>query len=216
MKVLFLCDDVWHPSEVLERGLMQMDQEDITFDIVRTAKDIVTPAMLRRYDVTVIAKGNAVNAANSAPWFEPGVTECGPEEFAAYVREGGGLLAVHAALSVGRDQAPAYTDLVGCYFLGHPLREVTHVKITEQNAITQGVEDFSERDEPYQIAVTAADAKIFMTTQSAHGGTFPSGYTRLLGEGRLAAITPGHTLAVWENPHFQRLFKNAIRWCAER
>ena len=214
VKVLLVCDDIWHPAEVIERGLAAMDREEMEFDVVKTAKDILTPTMLRRYDALVIGKGNAINAANSAPWFEKTVTECGPEELRDYVREGGGLMALHAALSVGKDAAPVYTELVGSYFLSHPLREMTHVEVIRRNAITEGVENFSERDEHYQIAVIAPNAEPFLETHSEHGGTFVSGYTRSYGKGRVAALAPGHTLAVWENPNFQKLFKNTIRWCA--
>lgn len=214
MKVLLVCDDLWHPAEVIERGLKTMDQEDMEFDFVKTAKDILSPAFVARYDVLVNCSGGAINAANSNPWFEPTVTEFGPEEIRDYVRNGGAFVAVHAALTIGgRDHPePAYTEVIGCTFLGHPLREMTHVQVTEHNAITDGVEDFDERDEHYQIAVTAKDAKPFLSTTSEHGGTFISGYSREFGRGRVVVLTPGHTLAVWENPNFRKLFKNAIRW----
>lgn len=60
-------------------------------------------------------------------------------------------------------------------------------------------------------ANSAQDAEPFMQTTSEHGGTFVIGYTRSFDKGRVAVLTPGHTLAVWENPNFQKLFKNAIR-----
>lgn len=218
MKVLLVCDDMWHPADVIERGLRSMDWEDLEFDVVKTAKDILSPSFVKRYDVLVNCHGSSINAANSNPWFEPTVTEFGPEEFRDYVADGGALVVVHSGLTIGgrNHPQPAYTDVVGAYFLGHPLRELTHVKITRQNEITQGVEDFSARDEHYQLAVIAADAEPFMQTTSEHGGTFVSGYTRHYGKGRVAVLSPGHTLAVWENPNFQRLFKNAIRWSAAK
>lgn len=214
MKVLFVCDDMWHPADVIERGLSSMDPEDLAFDLVKTAKDILSPAFVSRYDVLVVASGSSINAANSAPWFEPTVTEFGPEEFRDYVSNGGGLVVIHAGLTIGGPSGPvpAYTEVVGGYFVRHPLREMTHVSVTEANEITHGVADFSERDEHYQIAVTAPDARPFLQTTSEHGGTTVSGYTRLFGRGRVAVLTPGHTLAVWENPNFQKLVKNAVRW----
>lgn len=42
MKVLLVCDDLWHPAEVIERGLKAMDTEEMEFDIVKTAKDLQT------------------------------------------------------------------------------------------------------------------------------------------------------------------------------
>ena len=215
MKALFLCDDLWHPAEVVERGLAGMAWRGIELDVVRDAKDVLTPAMLAEYDALVVAKSNVVTAANSAPWFEPGVTECGPESIARYVACGGGLVALHAGLSFARDAVPAYTELVGSYFLGHPPREPVHVRVAARHPVTEGVESFTERDEHYQIAVTAPDAEVFLTSVSEHAGTFPSGYARAYGEGRVVGLTPGHILSVWENPNFRRLLENALRWCAK-
>ena len=212
MKVLFVLDDIWHPAEVIERGLKTFDHEEMEFDLVRTAKDILTPEFIKSYDAMIIAKGNAINAANSAPWFEPTVTECGPKEIAEYVENGGGLVALHAGLCIGKGQVPAYTNLVGSYFLDHPLREMTHVHVVGDHPIVEGVQDFSERDEHYQIAVTEQSAEVFLVTSSEHGGVFPSGYAFERGAGRVVGLTPGHTLAVWSNPEFHKLLKNAIRW----
>ena len=216
MNVCLICDDIWHPAEVIERGLAAMDREDLCFDVVKTAKDILSPAFARRFDVLVNASGGTINAANNAPWFEPGVTEFGPEAFRDYVKHGGGLVVVHAGLTVGgpSSPAPAYTEAVGSYFVSHPPREETHVRVTAQNEITRGVADFTERDEHYQLAYTAPDIEPFLETTSEHGGTTVSGYLRRFGQGRVAVLAPGHTLAVWENINFQTLFKNAIRWAA--
>ena len=216
MNVLLVCDDVWHPAEVIERGLKAMDHHGVEFDLVRTAKDILTPAFVRRYDVLVNCSGGSINAANNNPWFEPSVTEFGPEEFRDYVKNGCGLVVVHAGLTIGGPAcpAPAYTEVVGSYFVNHPPREMTHVTITAENEITRGAADFSERDEHYQLAITAEDIEPFMRTESEHGGVCVSGYRRRFGQGRVVVLTPGHTLAVWENRSFQRLFLNAIKYAA--
>ena len=187
-----------------------MDPEDMVIDTVKTAKDILSPEFVSRYDVLVNCHGGGVNAANNNPWFEQGVTEFGPEEFQEYVKKGGGLVVVHSGLTI--NEAPAYTETVGSCFVTHPPRETAHVHITAVNEITQGVSDFSERDEHYQINISANDIEPFMETTSEHGGRTISGYRRIFGEGRIVVLTPGHTLAVWENPNFQKLLKNAIRW----
>ena len=218
MRVLLICDDTWHPADVIERGLQVWDREDFYFDLVKTAKDILSPAFVSRYDVIVNCAGRSINASNANSWFQPGVTEFGPEGFRNYVRNGGGLVIIHSGLTIGgpRDPEPVYTEVAGAYFVSHPPREMTHVTVTRENDITRGVEPFSERDEHYQIVLTAPDVVPFLQTSSEHGGVTVSGYTRLIGKGRVAALTPGHTLAVWENPNFQRLVKNAIRWVCAR
>lgn len=63
--------------------------------------------------------------------------------------------------------------------------------------IAADVDNFTSRDEHYLVDVTAPDAQVFFTSQSEKGGVQPAGYTRLMGKGRLCALTPGHTLAVW-------------------
>ncbi len=209
LKVLVLTDDYWHPSEVIERGLAALDIEDMVFDVVRTAKDILTPAFVRRYDALVNCKGDVLNAANDSKWFEPNVTEFGPQELKEYVENGGALTVVHSGLTV---KEPVYTSLVGSVFQSHPPRETVYLHITENNAITDQVHDFSVRDEPYQIEILSHDIRPFMERTSEHGGTCIAGYTRTPGKGRIAVLTPGHTLSVWENPDFQRLFRQAIRW----
>lgn len=218
MKVLLLCDDTWHPAEIIERGLASMDGEEMTFDVVKTAKDILSQEFVSRYDAIVNCHGSSINASNSNPWFERGVTEFGPEEFRSYVENGGALVVVHSGLTIGGPDAPqpAYTEVVGSFFLSHPPRETIHVSVTAENEITRGVAGFSERDEHYRIEITARDIEPFLETRSEHGGVTVSGYRRRFGKGRVAVLTPGHTLAVWENPEFRKLLKNAIRWTVEK
>ena len=89
--VLVLCDDLWHPAEVIEKGLAARQDQRFHFDIVKAAKDILTPERIARYRLIVCCKSNSVIAANNAPWYEPGVTEVCPAEFEAYIRAGGGF-----------------------------------------------------------------------------------------------------------------------------
>ena len=80
----------------------------------------------------------------------------------------------------------------------------------------QGVAaEFSIRDEHYQMEILAEDADIFLTSHSETGGSHTAGYTREMGQGRLCVLTPGHTLSVWQNKEFQKIFLNAVKWCLE-
>lgn len=214
--VLVLCDDLWHPAEVIERGLASLSQERYTFHVVKTAKDILTPARIAAYRLILCCKSNCVNLGNSAPWFEAGVTEVMPEDFEAWVRTGGGFLAIHSGLAYRENSCPAMTRLTGSVFLGHPPRCEVRVQPAECNSnhpILRDVEPFACRDEHYQICLTDSADKLFLMSSSSAGGTQPAGYTRRLGEGRLCALTLGHTLDVWEHPMFQRMLMNAMAWC---
>lgn len=213
-KILLICDDNWHPAEVIERGLAARQDDRFEFDIVKDAKDILTPEMLRRYRAVVCCKGNSINASNTAPWFEPGVTEVCPGELEAYIREGGGYFAVHAGLAFMNYGFPPYNDLIGFDFFGHPPRCEVSVEVTDSDhPVARGVKNFSVRDEHYQLKLLCDDAKVFLQSSSESGGVQPAGYTRELGKGRICALSPGHILAVWEHPEFMKLFTNGLLWC---
>lgn len=212
--ILVLCDDMWHPAEVVERGLASLPQQKYQFDVVKTAKDILTPELLHRYPAVICCKSNCINLGNHEPWFEEGVTEVMPDEFKNYVAQGHGFVSLHSGLVYGPKNRPDFADLTGSAFLGHPPRcEVAFHVTDETHPVTAGVEDFTARDEHYMMDVFAQDARLFLSSRSEKGGTQAAGYTRLIGEGRLCALTPGHTLAVWEHPQFQRLLLNALAWC---
>lgn len=218
MKVLVLCDDYWHPAEVIEKGLelLQKRKEgrEFEFDFVKDAKDILTPEFIREYPVIINAKGNALIAANQNPWFEDGVTEVGPGELKAYVEAGGGFISLHSGNSFRADQCREYTDFVGNSFVGHPRRCDIQMKVVKEHPITADVEDFVVRDEHYAIDHLAEDRDEFMTSRSESGGTQSAGYTRQIGAGRLCVLTPGHILSVFQNEQYQKMLCNAIRWCA--
>lgn len=214
--VLVLCDDVWHPAEVIERGLRELKSEEFVFDIVKDAKDILTPEMLERYPVIMNCKGNNLTVGNEAPWMEEGVTEVGPKELEAYVKKGGGFLSVHSGNSFMAEQCKAYTDFVGNSFVTHPPRCEIRVNVTEAHPVTEGVTSFVIRDEHYQLDHIAEDAKILLESVSQTGGTQVAGYVRTMGEGRICVLTPGHILAVWQKKEFQQLLVNGLKWCMNR
>lgn len=208
MKVLVISDDTWHPAEVIEMGLAPLnDKFDMTY--IRTAKDILTPEYLRKYDVAMVCKGDCINGGNHEPWFEEGVTEVMPRDFIRFVEEGGGFVALHAGNCFREGEA--MTGLTGNYFLGHPPRCEVSLHF-EPGPITDGAADFTQRDEHYQIAVTAVDAVPFAYSISQTGGRQVAGYTRQLGRGRVGMYTPGHTLGMLSHPSTQIILENLLAW----
>lgn len=216
INVLMLCDDVWHPVEVIQRGLSDLQDKEFHFDYVCAAKDILTPEFIAEYPVIVNCKGNAITAANQEPWYEPGVTEVGVKEFADYVNAGGGFLSVHAGNTATRNSWNDYVDFVGNSFVTHPLRCEIDIEVVKEHPVTEGVTDFTIRDEHYELADIAEDADVFLRSVSATGGNQIAGYSRTLGEGKICVLTPGHVLAVWKNEMFRKLFFNAIRWAMRK
>lgn len=216
IQVLVICDDMWHPGEVIMRGLKGVGEGEMVFDFVMDAKDILTPEMLKKYDVVMNCKTDNLTGANTAPWFEDGVTEVGAEEFEKYVRAGGGFLSVHAGNTYGEKVCPEYARFVGNSFVTHPPRCEVELQVVKEHPVAKGVENFKIRDEHYQIDLIAADADVFLESVSERGGRQIAGYTRKMGDGKICVLTPGHILAVWENENFRKLLVQAVRWCARR
>lgn len=212
--VLVLCDDYWHPGEVIIRGMQAMQQTKYAFDFVCDAKDILTPSFLEKYPLVICCKTNSINAANQHEWFQPNVSEVMPEDIYRYICKGHGYLAVHSGLSFGKDDPSGMVQLNGSYFVRHPDRcDVTLQVTSPDHPVARGIDTFVTRDEHYEIAMTCEDADIFLKGTSQTGGTQVAGYTRLMGEGRFCALTPGHILDVWEQPMFCKLLMNAMAWC---
>jgi len=221
-KILVICGDIWHTTEVVKAGFSCLTDIYDQMTFVEDAKDMLTASDQAEYDLVICCKGNNVTSGNRTPWFEEGVNECTPGDFEEYVKNGGGFLALHAGCSFSESNladnclkpCKEYIDFVGCRFLNHPPRcPVTYQIRNGDHPVTAGVEDFCERDEHYQIEMTADDAQILMESISEDASRMPAAYVREMGEGRLCALIPGHILAVWRNPEFQKLLKNAMNWC---
>lgn len=215
-RILVICDDVWHPAEVIKKGIISLDADGYQFEFVKAAKDILTPGMIAEYPLIICCKSNNVTSGNPAPWFENTVTEVMGTEFRNYVEQGGAFLAVHSGnvFQGEGDGIKEYTEFVGNRFLSHPLRCEVTLKKEKEHPVMRGVEkEFCIRDEHYQMEILAEDADVFLTSHSEAGGTHVAGYTREMGRGRLCVLTPGHTLSVWQNREFQKIFRNAMQWC---
>ncbi len=214
MKVLFICDDLWHPAEVLMNGMRGMDHREFQFDFVTRAKEVLTPQLLGGYPVVVNARGNPVTPQEPSAWFEPGEAKVMPEDFQRYVEEGGGFLSLHAGNSFRMDRDGAYCRFVGNSFVQHPPCCPVTAEPVGAHPIAAGVGSFTEQDEQYQLDCLAPDREVFLETVSESGGRQTAGYTRLMGKGRICVLAPGHTSSMLKNPHFRRLLSNALSWCA--
>lgn len=215
--LLIICGDLYHPREVITRGLKYLIERGYRIDYVTDAKDILTKDMLDDYDVIVTAKGNGLTDSSTIPWFEDGVTAVMPDDFRAYVERGGGYISLHAGNTFTKDVRPDMCDLLGCDYGTHPPQNTVTLTVRDENhPVMEDVKTFSYRDEHYILKDIVDDAHILFDTESDTGGRVIGGYTRELGEGRLCVLTPGHNYAVLDHPQFRQVMLNAIEWCAKR
>lgn len=210
MKILLICDDFYHPGEVVSRGLQYLSGYGHTVDTV-TDKTAIKPETLGAYDAVVIAKGNRLTKDNE-PWFEPGVP-VDEDGYRRYIEAGGALLMLHSGTTFRRESCPKMTALMGLRFLGHPAQCPVRVHVADPaHPIAEGVEDFTlEADEHYQLELLDERSRIVFETVS-DAGTQPGGLTREIGAGRMCVLTPGHNDSVFENPGYRKIIANALEW----
>jgi len=103
--------------------------------------------------------------------------------------------------------------LIGGIFTQHPKQCLVTITPKAGHPLSVGCTEYTETDEHYHMQVDDPDVDLFMTTTSEHG-TQPGGWTRLVGQGRVCVLTPGHVPPVWLHPSFQQMLKNCIGWCA--
>ena len=216
MKILITCDDVWHPAEVIEKGLQFLKKDGHELHFIKDAKDILTPEYVRQYPLWINAKMDQIGSHNQHVWFEEGIAEFTVKDAEAYVREGGGFLALHAGCSYFLDASAEYCRFLGCAFVKHPPRCPVTVRPIKPHPVTGGVAEFSVRDEHYEIHLLAEDAHVLLQSVSDTGGTQTAGYVRELGKGRVCALTPGHILSVFDHPMYQKIIRQAVLWAAKK
>ena len=218
MKILVLAGDYWHPMEVVKRGIerMNLDPERYEFDFVEDAKDIVTKELMAEQDLIIFAKMNEIAAFNRTPMFEKGNAAMQISDYREYVENGGVLFCVHAGNTGSPEETPEWVDFVGNSFIMHPDRCDVKVYPVMEHPITKDVEPFTEIDEHYILGNIAEDIEVFLKSDSVEGGTQISGYTKKVGKGQVCVLIPGHTMNVWANKEFGKLFVNAIEWCADQ
>jgi type 1 glutamine amidotransferase len=208
MRALVLCGDYWHPPRNAGAGLAPLQAEGFALDWVEDARDW-SPERMAEYPVVVFAKSNNVSSADRTPW----VTGEVELAFREYVREGGGLLAVHSG-SAEYGEAPVLRALLGGVFASHPPQCPVTVQPSATHPVTAGVTAFTVFDEHYFMDLDDPGAVVILITTSEHGAQ-PGGWVRSEGAGRVCLLTPGHNLEVWLHPCYQALLRNALRWCGK-
>jgi len=216
MKILVLCDDRWHPALTVRQGLSGLESRAFTFDFIENAVDW-NAAKMAEYPLVVLSKSNNMSSTDETPWMSEAVQEA----FAAFVRQGGGLLAIHSG-TAGYAECAVLRPLLGGIFVRHPEQCAVTVSPLEGHPLSAGsvagndgvIAAFTLKDEHYHMLLDDAQAEVFVTTISDHG-TQPGSWLRTEGRGRVCVLTPGHNLEVWQHPSYQALIANALRWCRD-
>jgi type 1 glutamine amidotransferase len=132
---------------------------------------------------------------------------------AAFVEGGGGFLNLHNAMGLYPPRGP-YLDLVGGHYVGHGPLERFRVEVVDpDHPVTRGVGAFFTADEQHTPPYDEGRVHLLLRNRSDEGKTAAAGWVREPGRGRLCHLANGHTRESLLHPMYQRLLRNAVRWC---
>jgi uncharacterized protein len=130
------------------------------------------------------------------------------------VKDGMGVLFVHAGLVLIDAESPFYLVLNSGRFIGHshnhvpvenvPIRNVSH-------PLLDGITGFTAMDEHYYCQIDIANTDMLMLSTS-EAVTAVGAWAHSVGKGKVVGMTPGHTEDALGNPQMIRLMKNASNW----
>jgi len=137
-----------------------------------------------------------------------------------FVREGGGLTALHFACGAFEDW-PEYGELVGRVWdrkNAHDPRGPFTVRITDaEHAITTGMEDFLTDDELYICLTGTQPITVLATAHSkVTGKQHPMAFVLKYGKGRVFHTSLGHDARAIQSPGAAELIRRGCAWVASR
>ncbi len=197
VKILILCNDKWHPASIVKKGLNYLeDKHDITW--VDNTENW-TSETLCNYSLVILSK-------SGSSW----MTKKIGENFNSYVENGGSLLAIHSG-TAEYDEFKEIKNILGGIFTHHPDQCIVKYKPEQGHEMTADVDSFHYTDEHYFIETHRDDLDIFLYSESEHG-IQPAGWRREHGSGKVAVLTAGHNLEVWQCFNNRTLTENIINW----
>lgn len=225
---------------------------DIDFARLELLKLLAEEPRIRTSVSTDYADLAALAAADLLVTYTCDVVPDAPQTAAldAFLRRGGRWLALHGTNALLRfaddgvcdtpDEAPAFMDLLGTQFAGHPPIAPFKVEVTRaDHPLTRGLRSFRVEDELY---LTRRRGDIEVLLHTAFTGTCPEFrdstwdeaevpvlYERRVGAGAILYLTLGHCRGhydlqplaefwphpqrgAWNYPVFYDLLRRGIRW----
>jgi type 1 glutamine amidotransferase len=228
-RVLVLLGGEYHPYEAGARMLIEAagKEIDLQAEFVRIdnppadkpeAEEATipsNPAILADPDLR--AKYDVIFAYHENSW-----VDLTPEQIAGYlafVRFGGGLVALHSTCEpITKD--PEYVPMIGGRFVTHePYRKMTVEAVAGAGdlPLLEGVAGkFDTVDEFYYVdEAPLVEKRVIQTARSPEDGKVrPITWIKRHGKGRVFCTLLGHSLESCRNSDFQRLVQNALAWAA--
>lgn len=195
-KILLVTDGIFHPTYfgrlALHNALKQL--EGFSFEHISSLEKL--PADLDSFSALVLH------------YHQKKISDNALKRLTGFVRNGGGVLALHAATASFKETLP-YFEILGGRFIGHG--KVEHFESVNQNSqIFSGVPNFTVRDELY---IHELNDKIQIHFTAKHAGKdIPVVWTYQYGMGKVCYAVPGHTTESMYNATYQQILKRGLKW----
>lgn len=197
--VLLITDGVFHPPfwgrMILHRTLAQLEG----FSFVHLSSLEKLPQDLSSFSALVLH------------YHHKTISDTALARLEIFVKNGGGILAVHAATASFK-KTPAYFEILGGRFTGHGAVEHFRVKRVRDD-LFGGLEDFVVKDELY-IHELQPGIDVHFTAKH-EGRDVPVVWTYRYGAGKVCYAVPGHTTASMHNKTYGQILQRGLKWVTE-
>ncbi len=198
-QVLFVTDGIFHPPLpgrlVLHAVLRGMP--GFAFQHIRSLESL--PAGLENFSALVLN------------FHHKTISSVALEKLEQYVKNGGGILAIHAAAASFK-QSLRYAEIIGGKFVGHG--KVQQFELFNQNSEAfSSIPSFSVKDELYIFDLTDKIQVHFSVNHAEKH--IPAVWTNQYGRGRVCYAVPGHTTGSMKNPAYQALLRRGLEWVCD-
>ena len=211
-QALVLIGDRFHEPEHIREGLQPVfEATGVTPHFAVDARVLSAENLARVRLLVVLKDGMLWPEGNDRP-YRQWMTMEQQKAVVEFVEAGGGFLNLHN--SMGLYPEGPYLDLVGGRYKGHgPLERFSVEVVDAEHPVTRGVTGFFVADEQHTPSYDPQKVGLLLRNRSDQGKVAAAGWAYQAGRGRLCHLANGHTRESLDHPMFQRLMRNAIKWC---
>ena len=173
-----------------------------------------TASNLRNYDAVMF------NTTGELP-----MTEEEKQALVSFLKSGHGFVGVHSATDTFY-MWNTYGDIIGGWFNNHPWHQMVTIDVEDSASPIVGFlgKSFQISDEIYQIGdfkaktshvllrLDPSSVKLEKEGVVRRYYGWPVAWTRMFGKGRVFYDSLGHENAVWNDPRYQQMLLNGIKW----
>ena len=195
------------------------DNPDITYQTVEhpNAHALLKAEAAKQWDVLVLYD------------MHQDITSEAKADFVARLKEGKGLVVLHHAIA-SYQTWPEYTAIIGAHYyleatnihgVAKPRsawKEGVDFRIhvpDPSHPVTRGLTDFDTHDETYKWFDVARECHPLLTTDEPESNSVIA-WAKTYKGARVVYIQSGHDHFAYENPSYQQLLRQAIRWTARK